>query len=314
MVGGRPAHHGLVEVVARGELVGQPLEKRRVTVVDVEERHRVADAVVTRREADVHEGVEVAQTAARICRRRVAHAAVRLLPHLVETMDRVACVGVVRHRRPRELKGTIGQARRLRDPRVDGAEGQAGGTGREQDQVCCLEVGLGGVGGQRRERRRRGVARRRVSAQRVGRRQDRVRRLARRANIKGGLRRHGELGTGAKVSARRTIAVDDAPGEQVGRALVGLRAIGAEDVVVGAILGDDDDDVLDRSASRGARVLFGLHAAGRRQRRRDREGKADDGCAADHLHTASWVAVYRETGCVTRRRLCAVGDRGMTFE
>ena len=235
-----------MEVVARGELVGQLLQEGRVAVVDVEEGHRVANACVARREADVHERIEVAQATGGIGSGRVAHAAVRLLPHLVEAMARVPRVGVVRHRGAGELERPVGQVRRVGHARVDAPRWQAGGAGGQEDEVTGLEVELGRRSAHRREGRRRRIARRRVSSERVRRGQRGVRRLDGRADVEGRLRRHRELTSEREVRPGGAIGVDDGLGHEVPDGLAMLRPVRAEDVVEAPVLGDDDDDVLDR--------------------------------------------------------------------
>ena len=129
MVGAGAALHRLVHVVAHRVGVGEHLEERHVAVVHVEERHRAADAVVGGRERDRDEREQVAQAAARVGRGRVGDRAIGLLPHLIEAVDRVAGVRVVRHGRPGQLERTVGQRAGVGHAGVEHAGRQPGRAG-----------------------------------------------------------------------------------------------------------------------------------------------------------------------------------------
>jgi hypothetical protein len=87
----------LMMIVAQRVLVGEPLEQRRVAALHVVKSHRSAAAFIGLRagKGRCNKRIKIAETAARVVFSCVFDPAIRLLPHLVEPMHRVAGVGII---------------------------------------------------------------------------------------------------------------------------------------------------------------------------------------------------------------------------
>src|SRR5215510_5749112 len=82
-----------MEIVAHSEGVSEPLEERRITLLNVVEAHGIAARIVAARDTD--KGIEVVQAASGIVGGCKGQVAIRLLPHMEEAMHHVASVAVI---------------------------------------------------------------------------------------------------------------------------------------------------------------------------------------------------------------------------
>ena len=151
VIGASATHEGLVEVIAHGVFVGEPLQNGDVSGAHVVEGHGIAAAVIVKGRGIIEvvdlvgvvgddEGIEVAQAAGGILEGGVAEVAIGLLPHLKEAVRGVSRVGVVRKLGALQREGTVGQVVEILDARVrvgqEESVGSAGRAGGEQMQVA----------------------------------------------------------------------------------------------------------------------------------------------------------------------------------
>ncbi len=78
------------------------------------------------------------------------------------------------------------------------------------------------------------------------------------------MRRHGKLRGASEIGSRRAIGIDDALGQEIRDRLPVPRNVSAEDMVEGAVLADENDDVLDRSFRMPAKPSIMLRRLGDR--------------------------------------------------
>src|SRR5215475_2712945 len=135
-------------IVADRVLVGELLEIRHIALLDIVKTHRgraftrrlVSEvsrlrlAVAARPDRHLDPWEQVVQAAAWIARGRMRRTAIDLLIHLVIAMDRALRIGVIGHT-GRQLEWPRGQARGIRDSRVDAARRKAGRAGCKQRYV-----------------------------------------------------------------------------------------------------------------------------------------------------------------------------------
>src|SRR5260370_11447123 len=108
MIGAGAAHEGLMKIVAHGELVGEALEDRSISGLDVVEGTGVPPSILinlvgNRKTEGINfarirgddERIQVVQATRGIVARGVLDAAIRLLPHLEEPVRGIAGVGIV---------------------------------------------------------------------------------------------------------------------------------------------------------------------------------------------------------------------------
>ena len=193
-----------------------------------------------------------------------------------------------------QLERSVGQVVRVDDAGIDGVGVQPGGADGQQIEIVRQQAVIGRAGrSHRREGGRARVAHRGVGRRRVWWRQRRVRPGDRRVDRIGGRVRGLVLLRRLEARAGRAVGVDDPLRAQVEDDLAGLRLVGGEQVVEGAVLADDDDHVLDRRQ----RVVVVRSAEGlrdRRRPRRDREGERrhpgiEHAARASSTHDASWL-------------------------
>ena len=134
---GGTAHDRLVIVVIEGVPVREALEHRCVALLNIQERHRVAPRTVVTR--DAHERIQVIEAAGRVVRGRIHHVAVRLLPHVKQSMHHIADIAVVRPGGTGAGEKTVRQCRRIGDARIGREHGQSTSTGAQQPQIVPLQ-------------------------------------------------------------------------------------------------------------------------------------------------------------------------------
>jgi len=265
VVGTGTAHDGLVEVVADGVLIGELFEVRGVALRHVVEAHGggafagggVAEgaglrlAVAAGADGGLNPREEVVQAAAGVVLGGVVGVAVGLLPHLEEAVDGAVGVGVVRHLFAADLEYAFTQAGGVGDAGVDLAARDAGGAGDEELVVAMSEAGVGKLSNLQGCERSTSDAlcfrtacqswrKRTVDALELG-------AVGEGAGAGGSAVDGRELCREGVVGTRLTIGFYDAFGEEVGDGLAFLWLVSGVDVIKGAVLTDDDDDVLDGS-------------------------------------------------------------------
>jgi hypothetical protein len=145
-----------MEIVAHGVLVGEAFQERDIAIVHIVETHRIAATVVihlvgNRKAEGVDftgvcgddERIEIVEAARGIVTRGVADAAIRLLPHLKETVRAVARVGIVGQTCSCERERAVRQAIEIVDAGIGirdfcGLRDPGGARGQEV-QIGCLQ-------------------------------------------------------------------------------------------------------------------------------------------------------------------------------
>ncbi len=204
-----PAKDRLVVVVRNGVPVSKRAEIGAIARGHIEKAHRHA---ALQRVILCEKGVGVARAQPhRFCspHEQIHFSAIDLLPHLEEAVHRITGVCAVAHVL-RDLEGSV---------RHRVGEAPVG-------NVLALAKGICGVG---------------LRQQGVG-----------AGLLRGGRKAAGDLGhvllREPEVRAGRAVGAHDAPRQQVGDRLPGLRLVGCKQVIESAVLAHNDDQVLDRCA------------------------------------------------------------------
>src|SRR5260221_1034415 len=269
-----------MEIVAHGVLVGEALQNWNIAILHVVKRHGIAAAVVI----DVvgywkavginfagvggnDEWIEVVEASGRILARGVADVASGLLPHFEEAVRGVSGIRIVGEVRAGQWERSVGKVIEIIYPRIEiGEFGRLGGTGSaggQQVEIGRFQRRLDG--GQKRSRRAR-RKRRRLTGGGAGRKVQAwfgecvvgsllvatEADVERRFEWRNGLELLGLI----EMTAGSAIRVDDSFGEQILDGFAALGDVGGEEVIKGAVLADQDDDVLDGGA--GVRIFLGL--------------------------------------------------------
>ncbi len=154
VVGAGSAHHRLVEVVAHRIVVGKIFEISRVALLYVVEGHGgraffgahaveaggLGESVGAGADRDFEPGEQVAQASAGVLACSIRRAAIKLLPHLVEAVDRAIVVRIVRVCLGGELERARGQGGGVRNASVDISMVQSGAAGGQVDVIVVRQT------------------------------------------------------------------------------------------------------------------------------------------------------------------------------
>ena len=253
-----------MEVIAQGEPVRQSLQCRSFFLLRVIKTHLVAFAEVAlhRRHRLViqivgrhDEGEQIVETSGGIGFGGICHAAVGLLPRLIEPMGHIARVVIVADVRALQNKRPIGQYAGVGDAGVDRVGRQHRESGGQDGVGQRVEVR---ARINHRELRQEGRHKWRTAFALCNRRSigvglrhltgAAVRCFGRlgRADVVLRLRLHHELLSKREIRAGRAVLVDDALGENIRYGLVlAFGLVDTERMVGTAVFADQDDDVLD---------------------------------------------------------------------
>ena len=143
-----------MKVVAHRIVVSEIRKVRCVALLHVVEAHRgraffsagvveaggLGEAVGAGADRDFNPGKKVAQASAGVPFCRIWHAAIKLLPHLVETVHRAVVVSVVGVRLGGQLERPGGQGGRVRNASVDISMIQSGAAGGHVDVIVVRQT------------------------------------------------------------------------------------------------------------------------------------------------------------------------------